>query len=580
MHTITTPVQCHQPHPSVFANACKNSNLLNHSPSCAADPTPAIHRQNLHAQPENQYSNAIVSNWRRCPELHTPKHDQNEDDMKAAAHSSDPIQSLSAAPVSGFLDPLRLSHSQLLPQGQGTRERDTVDRNTQRNFLPRWQSGQHDMLIRDLSKTATPSSENLWHDFSQLSLPKTKGKEILTDDVAATVPADSLISSPFMQQMTVDSEAASTSSPVDESRHTASKSLLDLEPEAEIARFPTIFQLEKEGLHSVQKSSTVQDFGSPTLLARANTVTSSNPAARLLKPFDPAAESLGVTSNQTRLPRRSGTERYRRRPYAEQFSGTGRTLWEEFERSGSQAQSMAPSMVGRMEPRIVDFGTRYPNGSVTRSQSLNHHHPSDQSQSRHVTPSQSTSTFVLSETQRNHHNPPTLGHPRNLTAAASSTPYLLRRSATTTAAAAAASTTASTDPSHPRSQRIQSCTLTLQEMGYKPQSRLPVYAEVCDGNISKAITMVEEDEKATQEAGKVTEMTAKALDCVRQLKEMGYGVSHHDEELKRFARDAEGDAGVAVEALEAPSRSEMEEWGERRRLGLLGVGQGMPGSFP
>lgn len=74
--------------------------------------------------------------------------------------------------------------------------------------------------------------------------------------------------------------------------------------------------------------------GSGPQLGRSKTVTASNPAARLTKPFDPLEDS-----RQSRvvhgLPRRSETERYRRRPYTERFTGAGRMPWESFESESS-----------------------------------------------------------------------------------------------------------------------------------------------------------------------------------------------------------------------------------------------------
>ncbi len=65
-------------------------------------------------------------------------------------------------------------------------------------------------------------------------------------------------------------------------------------------------------------------------LGRSHTVTASNPAARLTKPFDPL-EDLRQSRLASGLPRRGGTERYRRRPYNDSFTGAGRMPWESFE---------------------------------------------------------------------------------------------------------------------------------------------------------------------------------------------------------------------------------------------------------
>ena len=76
-------------------------------------------------------------------------------------------------------------------------------------------------------------------------------------------------------------------------------------------------------------------------LGRHNTVTASNPAARLSSPFEPL-EDLRHSRERNGLPRRSGTEKYSRRPYAEQYSGAGRLPWESFENL-SQPQIRGPT---------------------------------------------------------------------------------------------------------------------------------------------------------------------------------------------------------------------------------------------
>jgi hypothetical protein len=81
-------------------------------------------------------------------------------------------------------------------------------------------------------------------------------------------------------------------------------------------------------------------------LGRSNTVTSSNPAARLTRPFDPL-EDARQSRDSNALPRRSGTERYRRRPYNESFTGAGRMPWESFEHI---PQTERPAAT-RREPR-------------------------------------------------------------------------------------------------------------------------------------------------------------------------------------------------------------------------------------
>ena len=81
-------------------------------------------------------------------------------------------------------------------------------------------------------------------------------------------------------------------------------------------------------------------------LGRSKTVTASNPAARLNRPFDPL-EDARQSRDPNGLPRRSDSERYRRRPYNDSFTGAGRMPWESFERV---PQSERPT-AARHEPR-------------------------------------------------------------------------------------------------------------------------------------------------------------------------------------------------------------------------------------
>jgi hypothetical protein len=81
-------------------------------------------------------------------------------------------------------------------------------------------------------------------------------------------------------------------------------------------------------------------------LGRSKTVTASNPAARLTRPFDPL-EDARLSRDTNGLPRRSGTERYRRRPYNDSFTGAGRMPWESFEPAPHSERPAAP----RHEPR-------------------------------------------------------------------------------------------------------------------------------------------------------------------------------------------------------------------------------------
>ena len=528
----------------------------------------------------------IVSHWWKQPESHAPTHRTNGD---AAAPVENPDRVPEAqAPTSeviDLLDSLQLKHHAMFPSRDRSRKRDKSDRTAQEKPQFRRHSAMQDS-IDELSKASRSASEHGLGEVGYFGMPSMRSEELLPQDSDSRLSLDGLSAISSLSQHLGDIEPYMPSSLAATSEQGTLKSLLDLEPEAEIARFPTIFQLEKEGRHSTNgKTITSQDsIRSDTPLTRAKTVTSSNPAARLLKPFDPAVEVLGVSTSQTSLPRRAGTERYRRRPYGEQFSGAGRTLWEEFERPAPPPLITAPMNFNRPELHI----TRPPltpdrpelhiipqplNPTVARSQSLSHHHPLDHTQLHRL--ARMRSDLMLSRTKRAHEGATTLDQLRHDPAPVN-VPIRIRRSAI--------------DPDHQPSNHIESCIRTLRDMGYKPDSRLRIYAEACDGMLIKAMEMAEEDQKATQEARKVAEAAAKVVTCVKQLQEMGYGDLHAEEELSSFARKAEGDVMAAVEALEVRDRREMEEWRNGRDRGMqrqrqrqrqrLREGEGMPGSFP
>ena len=94
-------------------------------------------------------------------------------------------------------------------------------------------------------------------------------------------------------------------------------------------------------------------------LGRSKTVTAANPAARLTRPFDPLEDARQSRDANT-LPRRSGTERYRRRPYNDSFTGAGRMPWEAFEhhpqpdRSTGARHELRPSRRDAKPPNGAD----------------------------------------------------------------------------------------------------------------------------------------------------------------------------------------------------------------------------------
>ena len=529
MHINSTPVQSHQAQLSCLAIESKNSDSLAQSSPRNSPLAPAMQEQEVQIKHESQELNNTTLNWRKPPELHAPKHDKDEDARTPASHL------MSDCGVYDCLHPSPLKHTIPSSPACGSRVRDISDQTTQADLQPYQHLAVHDSL-RGTSKLPQSSTERVSRGVSGFDKIRPRIKELLAEDSAVRLPVDGTPAISSLQQTIEDLETRTLSSPFMPSQQPALKSLLDIEAEAEIARFPTIFQLEKEGLRSAKsKSVAPQDSVSAILpLTRANTVTCSNPAARLLKPFDPATESLGIQASQDSLPRRSGTERYRHRPHAAQYSGTGGTLWEGFERSGPQAQSTisgpAQKLSDQLEPRPLNDFPQHDNPSIIRSQSLNHHHPANHLQLPRLFPRRSP--LDLSGTQRNGQDLPPTDQLRQRPIAANSAPDLAQQS--------------TPDPNYKRSKSIQNCITTLQRMGYEPHSRLPVYAEACNGNIHEAVTMADDDDRATQETEKLT----KILSCVRHLKEMGYGAEHCDEGLEIFASNAKGDVGLAVESIE------------------------------
>ena len=566
MHKITLPVQPHQPPQSVFANACKNSELFTQSPPCTTHQTSSTWKQELPIASGSQYTDNTSSSWWKQSELRAPNHNNTEDAIMLGQNPIDTICSQGLPPErENVFHLFPHSHARTRSEPKGTK-RDATDHMVQETsqFCPN--STIYDNS-REPSKTSKAETGGVSPETNHLDNRRSQMEEHLAEDSAVRFPEERLPKFASLRQTVEDVEFPGTASPSVRSQQSASNSLLDLEPEAEIARFPTIFQLEREDLHSVNsKGTNLQGpADSCTPLIRAKTVTSSNPAARLLQPFDPATERLTIASSQNSVPRRSGTEIHRRRPYAEQFSGTGRTLWEEFERP--QGHSTALKNLNRPESRRLDVLPSQPNPSVFRSQSLVHHQPSNRPHSRRLAPMQSA--LDLSGRQRNHAETSNIDQLRYHPAAAASTPNLVRPP--------------NTNSDDSRERNVRNCIRTLQEMGYKPHSRLPIYAEACDGKLSEAMKMAEEDEKATQETRKIAKTEQVIFDCVQQLKGMGFGAEHEDEALKRFAQSAAGNVELALEAMERQSPRNNEAPRDRLRSGAHGawfMNAGMPGSFP
>jgi hypothetical protein len=549
---ITNPLLPHLPQQSVFASAYKNSDLSKQPPTSALPSTPIVPKPTLRCQGNNRH-------WGWCgvcgchkPNLNARKQDNIDVARVRPVELSDhPL--LRAQQKNDFLDSLRFEHAtSALPGHSAPGDKSDL---AIEGSLPRVSQLLHGDVLQETRKDAGSASESVSRKSTNFDKPEAPSKDVVINEATGGQSVDWKSSVASQQGQTVDIETAAIPSPPVTIRHSASKSLLDLEPEAEIARFPTIFQLEKEDLRSVktQSSNAPESGQSTSLLTRANTVTSSNPAARLQKPFDPANEEFGINTRQLRS--------LRRQLLAEDMSGSGKTLWEGFKRSEPQADSAAPRLSGKPEPQSLNGIS--PHALPFRSQSLNQHRTPNHPASHRLVPMRSA--FDLSGTQRNQHDPVPVNYSRPSLPAAISTPSLVSRPGI--------------DPDYKRARRVESCVRSLQDMGYKPHSRLPIYAEACDGDISKALTMAEEDEKATQENRKATEMEMKVVTCVTQLKDMGYSAEYHDDQLRRFAKNVGGDVALAVESIEAPTSREMKEWRERLRVGRASAA-GMPGSFP
>ncbi|KAL9108379.1 MAG: hypothetical protein Q9227_006839 [Pyrenula ochraceoflavens] len=179
--------------------------------------------------------------------------------------------------------------------------------------------------------------------------------------------------------------------------------LNDLNPESEIARFPTLSQLNRPNTAGVQDArpcttnisasveptvhvsdscqinripgswplqeaenppSEAQTSGqffdrmtgrSSNNLFRSKSITALNPAARLPGPFDPLSDLAHTMREQDRRHRnlrRAGTERIPsalRRPYSERFTGEGRVPWDNFLQNGSRGQQPRPARLARTE---------------------------------------------------------------------------------------------------------------------------------------------------------------------------------------------------------------------------------------
>jgi hypothetical protein len=558
--------------PSVFAKACGNSDLSPHPPVYAEALLPVSREQ---YQPPNHgpqlSTNLDSSRWHetRLPMFWPKTKEPTSNEGPSRGSIRPPEFSARALAPEEYPDPIRFVSTPANGPRVATEEAKPANQNNAGGFSHQCHAQTHSMA-REACKKAEASIEDANRILNGLGKPEAVNNRVNTAQCMVLEPTKAISAKASLQQPFERAETSHRSIPPPLSKPNSSKSLLDLEPEAEIARFPTIFQLEKEGLPSVKgESSTAQDPGrSTSYLTRANTVTSSNPAARLLRPFDPAAEGFAEPAASP-LPRRRGTERHRRRPYAEQFTGSGRTLWEEFERAGpqrSENSNVMQQMFRKPEPRPYEVVTSTDTRSGPQAIDAYRHISANPPQTHHrLHPMRSAVDLSSSQRARGRSNQEPLYSATNN----ASTPNLLSRRATTA--------TANDAPDRFRNRLVEKCAKSLEDMGYTPLDRLPIYAEACDGNLSKAMTMAEEDGRAMAEMRSKAEMKEKVYHCVQRLKEMGYGRGFGKERLEKFAKEAGGDVGAAVEKMERAMGEEEDRRVVRRLIGLEG---GMPGSFP
>lgn len=197
-------------------------------------------------------------------------------------------------------------------------------------------------------------------------------------------------------------------------------------------------------------------------LHRSN--TAADPAARLPGPWDPLADLATATQHlRDEHLRRSHTERgphrHARRPYSERFSGTGRMPWESF--------ITPPRMPGAFPVHDV-LQTREPEAPYPTLRRMARRYPHLQQRPSLTPLNIPAPTLRHSASMRNPVQAP-MGPPQH-------------------------------QPTQPKT-KIETCVSHLRNLGYAAQvrggmERLKIYAEATGGDLGDSIEMIEEERKA------------------------------------------------------------------------------------
>ena len=279
----------------------------------------------------------------------------------------------------------------------------------------------------------------------------------------------------------------------------------NINPESEIARYPTMQQFEQGRHHPdpvLAAETQKKDKENPQIvpgawpseqprqessgeffkrmtgldqpdknmsnLHRSNTVTAADPAARLPGPWDPLADLANTTSyprQQDESLRRSNTERgphrHLRRPYSERFSGAGRMPWESF-------LPPRPADTAHADAVLQNRLTEAANPSLRR---LRH---------RHALQRQSLTPLIIPT--------PTLRHSASMRNPMQVPLNSQRRAQPQVQQAAQPKT------------KVETCISHLRNLGYAAQvrggvERLRIYAEATGGDLGDTIEMIEEERK-------------------------------------------------------------------------------------
>ena len=272
-HAITDPLGPQLPQQSVFASAYRNSDLSKQSPIPALQATPVVPNSSPQYQNTKQCLGWVGGHGYHYPNNNASKRESFDVVAVCPVEPSDQ-PSPRTSQKDEFIDSLRFAPAASpLP---GHTAPGAMSELSMQGSLPHSSQPAQHAVSREPKNNAESSPETVPGGPTNLKTSKAQTKHPLHDVITAG-PHLNGKSSIAQQEQNVKTERVAVSIPRVAISHNASKSLLDLEPEAEIARFPTIFQLEKEDVRSVQaKNSNVTDVSQPTIpITRANTVTSS-----------------------------------------------------------------------------------------------------------------------------------------------------------------------------------------------------------------------------------------------------------------------------------------------------------------